>query len=113
MATGIALSTSSSPSRQPVESPGLLNLLILDHDRFVREACREAAASLGYRATATNCIQQALWLVESQTMDVVFLDMSATGGVGLDVLERVKRRRPDCEVVVMINNGPVNQQFKQ
>lgn len=43
-----------------LDSPVLLNLLIVDKDRFVREACREAAAVLGYRATATEAVPHAV-----------------------------------------------------
>jgi DNA-binding response OmpR family regulator len=85
MSVTIAPVSFAAPNPPSVESPTLLNLLILDRDRFVREACREAAASLGYRASTTESVDQAVWLVESQSIDVVLLDLSLPGGVGLDV----------------------------
>jgi hypothetical protein len=36
------------------EAAALLNLLIVDDERTVREACREAAAALGYRTQAPS-----------------------------------------------------------
>ena len=51
MTAAIAPSNFVVHSPTPVDNPTLLNLLIVDDERGVREACREAAATLGYRAT--------------------------------------------------------------
>jgi DNA-binding NtrC family response regulator len=108
MTTAIAPINLVVPDDPPSsQGPSLLNLLIFDHDRFVREACREAATSLGYRASATESVEQALWLVDSQGSDVVLLDLNLPGGVSLDVLQQLKRRRPESEVIAMTSNGTV------
>jgi len=85
----------------------LLNLLVVDNDRFVREACKEAAAALGYHTTATGSAEQAFWLVDSQNIDVVLLDLNFPGTGGLEALREIKRRQPDIEVIVMTGNGTV------
>jgi DNA-binding NtrC family response regulator len=105
--SAIATAPFRDPTPSGIESPKLLNLLILDSDRYVREACREAAAALGYRASTTESVEQALWLVEAQSIDVVLLDLNLVGGIGLDVLQQIKRRRPGTEVVAMASNGTV------
>jgi len=108
MTTAIAPIALADPDDPPLsQSASVLSLLVLDHDRFVREACREAATSLGYRASSTESIEQALWLVESQGVDVVLLDLNLPGGVGLDVLQQLKRQRPEGEVIAMTSNGTV------
>ena len=107
MTAAIAPGTFAPSNPLSLENPSLLNLLILEHDRFVREACRDAATALGYRASATESIEQALWLVNSQSCDVVLLDLNLPGGVGLDGLHQLKRRRPESEVIAMTNNGTV------
>jgi response regulator receiver domain-containing protein len=72
----------AAPNPPRVESPTLLNLLILDHHRLVLEACREAATALRYRASTTESVEQTLWLMDSQSVDVVLLDLNLPGGVG-------------------------------
>ena len=102
MTTSYTPNTTLTQSFPSMEAPSFLNLLIVDEDRFVREACREAALALGYSAKSTDSFDQALWLVESENIDVVFL---ATGGDFLAGLRRLKEKRPAIEVIAMTNNG--------
>jgi len=37
----------------------------------------------------------------------VLLDLNLVGGIGLDALQQIKRRRPGTEVVAMASNGTV------
>src|SRR3954463_13620033 len=100
--------TSFSPSvLRATENPALLNLLIVDDERAVREAAREAALVLGYRAAASDSLDQAMRLLESQSIDVVLLDMKLPGASGLEVLRQIKSRRPDIEVIVITGHGTV------
>src|SRR5258708_28054195 len=91
----------------PVELRTLLSLLIVDDERTVREACREAASALGYRASAAESSEQALRLVNSQDIDVILLDLKLPGAGGLEVLRQIKQHRPDIEVIVVTGHGTV------
>ena len=91
----------------PIEGPVPLHLLVIDNDRFVREACKEAAAALGYHTIATGSAEQAFWLVDSESVDVVILDLNLPGAGGLEVLRQLKRMQPDIEVIVTSGNGTV------
>jgi two-component system response regulator AtoC len=105
MTTAIMPGTLAPSSAPPFESRALLNLLIVDDDRLVREACREAATSLGYRATSTDSAEQALWLVESQSIDGVLLGLKLSDPARVALLRQIKQRRPGVEVVVMTTNA--------
>src|SRR5258708_4465722 len=87
------------------ESPTLLNVLIVEDDRFVREACREAAMVLGYSAKATDSLDQAFWLVESGNIDVALLAARAVDFIA--TIHRLKEKRPRVEVIAMTNNETV------
>ncbi len=50
--------------------------------------------------------------IQELNPDVVILDMKMPGGSGLDVLEAVKRTRPDT-VVIVLTNFPGPQMFKR
>jgi two-component system response regulator HydG len=99
--------TSFVPSTRSQESQALLNLLIVDDERAVREAARDAALILGYRASACDSAEQALRLLESQNVDVVLLDLKLPGSGGIETLRQIKSRRPDVEVVMVTGNGTV------
>jgi DNA-binding NtrC family response regulator len=110
MNAAIVPTTLTSPIPiQPVAigGPVRLHLLVVDCDRFVCEACKEAAAALGYHTTATGSAEQAFWLIDSQSVDVVLLDLNLPGAGGLEVLRQIKRLQPDIEVIVMTGNGTV------
>src|SRR5204863_7206267 len=104
MTAAIAPSLSAA---QPVALPALLNLLIVEEDRIVREACREVASGLGYRATSAESSEQALRMLDGQNIDLVLLDLKLQGLSGVEVLREFKARRPDVEVVVLTSNGSV------
>jgi DNA-binding NtrC family response regulator len=89
----------------PLESPTLLNLLIVDDDRLVRDACREAATALGYHTSTSQSAEQTLWLIGSQAIDIIILDLNLTDGGRLDILREIKHRRPDIEVIVVSANA--------
>jgi DNA-binding NtrC family response regulator len=107
MATAITPATFSMPKPSLTEIPQCLNLLIVDKDRFVREACRDAALALGCRASATDSIDQALWLVNAQNIDLILLDWNIQHRGVCDFLHQLKRQRQQCEIVVMLNNDQV------
>src|SRR5437764_14402668 len=98
MTAAIAPTLFSPPILRPTENPTLLNLLIVDDERAVREAAREAALVLGYRAAASDSAEQALRLLESQSIDVVLLDLKLPGTGGLDMLRQITSSHPDMEV---------------
>jgi len=101
--------TMFAPTHPPSsESSTFLNLLIVDDDRLVREACREAATALGYHTTTSQSAEQAFWFIESQTIDVVLLDLNLTGSERPDLLRDIKRRRPDIEVIVASAHATVD-----
>jgi DNA-binding NtrC family response regulator len=107
MAAAIAPNIFPLRNPPPCESATSLNLLIVDDERVVREACREAATALGYRASTSQSLDQTLWLIDSQTVDVVLLDLNLSCPRGLDVVREIKHRHPDIEVIVVSGNASV------
>jgi two-component system response regulator HydG len=79
----------------------LLNLLIVDDERSVRNACREVAFDLGFTTLAADSLDQANRTLETTHVDVVLLDLRLPGSGGLDVLRDLRRRRPETAFIVM------------
>ena len=106
--TAATASTSFAVSTPPPnQSRALLNLLVVDDERSVRDACREAASALGYHASVAESVEQALRWADSQSIDVVFVDLQMNGAGGMDLLRQLKARRPEVEVIMMAGHGTV------
>lgn len=90
------------------EPSALLNLLIVDDDRSVREACREAATALGYQTNTSQSAEQAFSRIESEAIDVVLLDLNRSEPGRLNILREIKQRHPDIEVIVVSTTATVD-----
>ena len=90
-----------------IEPANFLNLLIVDDERSIREACREVAQSLGFSAFVAGSAEQAYRALEAQAFDAVLLDLRLPGAGGLDALRRIKERRPESVVIVVTGYGTV------
>jgi DNA-binding NtrC family response regulator len=90
-----------------MEPANFLNLLIVDDERSVREACREVAHSLGFSAQIADSAEQAHRMLDLQAFDAVLLDLRLPGASGLDALRRIKERRPEAVVIVVTGYGTV------
>jgi DNA-binding NtrC family response regulator len=90
-----------------IEGANLLNLIIVDDERAIREACREIALSLGFKVFVAESAEHAYRVMESHGADVVLLDLKLPGVGGVEVLRQIKNRRPDAAVVVVTGHGTV------
>ena len=90
-----------------IEGANFLNLLVVDDDRAIREACREVAHSLGFNAQAAESAEQAYRVLDAQGADVVLLDLRLPGVSGLEALHTIKKHRPDALVVVVTGHGTI------
>jgi two-component system response regulator HydG len=95
------------PATTQIEAANFLNLLIVDDERSIREACREVAQSLGFSAFVADSAEHAYRFLESQPFDAVLLDLRLPGAGGLDALRRIKERRPEAVVIVVTGYGTV------
>ena len=90
-----------------IEPANFLNLLIVDDERSIREACREVALSLGFTTFVADSAEHAFRLLDTQTFDAVLLDLRLPGAGGLEALRRIKERRPESVVIVVTGYGTV------
>jgi DNA-binding NtrC family response regulator len=95
------------PTTPQLEGANFLNLLIVDDERSIRDACREIAQSLGFNTFAADSAEHAYRILESQGIDAVLLDLRLPGAGGLEALNQMKSRRPDAVVVVVTGYGTV------
>jgi len=90
-----------------IERANFLNLMIVDDERAIREACREVAQSLGFNTCVADSAEHAYRQLDSQSVDVVMLDLKLPGAGGLEALHQIKQRRPDAVVIVVTGYATV------
>lgn len=96
----------SAPRREQAEA-NLLNLLIVDDERSIRDGCKEVAQALGFTTYIADNAEHAFRVIETASIDVVLLDLRLPGPGGLEILREVKRRRPETVVVVITGYATV------
>jgi two-component system response regulator HydG len=90
-----------------IEGANFLNLLIVDDDRSVREACREVAASLGFNAQVAESAESACRHLDHHAIDAVLLDLRLPGASGLEALHSIRQHRADALIIVVTGYGTV------
>ncbi len=95
------IATEAVPATERTAEANLLNLLIVEDERAVRECCREVARSLGFGTQTAESRDEAYRALEATNVDVVLLDLRLPGNNGLEFLRDIKRRRPETLVIVM------------
>lgn len=93
--------------RRESSPANLLNLLIVDDERTIRDGCREVGQTLGFTTYIADTAEHALRIIDTASIDVVLLDLRLPGTGGLEVLREVKKRRPETVVVVITGYATV------
>ena len=76
-------------------------VLVVDDDTGIRTVVSRALSREGYQVEATGNAASLWRLIEDGTGDVAILDVVLPDENTLDLLPRLKRRRPDLPVIVM------------
>jgi DNA-binding NarL/FixJ family response regulator len=80
----------------------VIRVFVADDHAVVRRGLRQILEAEGMRVTEEGgSADEVLSRVEGRTADVLVLDLSLPGGNGLDLLQEVKRRRPDLPVLIL------------
>ena len=77
------------------------SVLVIDDDADMRSVLSAFLEDLGYRVRAEPPGEAALPALDAFSPDVVITDLKMPGMSGLEVVRRVKERRPETEVVVL------------
>jgi two-component system response regulator AtoC len=78
-----------------------IRVLVVDDEEVVRLGYRRVLSADGFRVIAAGDGNEALDLMGGDRFDVVLLDLRMPGMDGLEVLQAIKQRWPESEVVVI------------
>src|SRR5215468_7592033 len=86
-------------------------ILIVDDDASVLTSLSLLLKQAGYRSESATTPEQALSLIESEPLALVLQDMNfsrqTTGEEGVELLKRIKARRPDLPVILITAWGSI------
>lgn len=84
-----------------------IDLLLVDDDPELRSDIASYFTARGVRVQACGDGEEALDLSDRLAFDVAILDMALPGLSGLEVLQRLKSRGSECEVVMLTGEGTI------
>ena len=82
-------------------------ILVIDDNESIRVNLVDILKSEGYEAASTADGEQGLETLKSDDFDIVLLDIKLPGIDGLEVLKRVKSRKPDIEIILISGHGTI------
>jgi two-component system response regulator HydG len=83
------------------------NILVIDDDPFMRDACHQALTKQGHAVTLAKNGREGLSRLEKWAFDLVLLDLKMPREDGLFVLARIKDLDPDAIVVMITGHGSI------
>jgi two-component system response regulator HydG len=85
-----------------------MNILIVDDEPSIREACADVAQHCGMKATAVATADEALEVLEQSSVDILLTDLMLQDTSGLDLLKRVHDSHPSVPVIVLTQYGTID-----
>ena len=94
-------------SSQPqIGPPGQVrHVLIVEDESRLREMLHRAVHEMGFTPTAVVTAEAALRSIEQKPCDILMLDLNLPGMNGMELLEQLRSRQPDIEVIILTGFG--------
>jgi DNA-binding response OmpR family regulator len=110
-----AADTSAAPARATGATTGGKRILLVDDDPEIVESMRTVLESRGYEILVARDGNQGLAMAETETPDLVVLDMMMPKRSGFLVLEKLRRSNPTPVRVIMItaNEGSRHKAYAE
>ena len=87
-------------------------ILIVDDEEIVVRSCQRILAGTGYRIDTASDGWEALRRVDEQDYDVVILDIMMPKIDGMEVLQHVKERHPETDVIMITGLSQIQTAVK-
>ena len=95
-------------AREVVSGPrGDNSLLIVDDDRPFSTRLARAMESRGFEVRVAETVADGVAAIEAQAPAYAVIDMRLSDGNGLDVIARLKERRPEARGVILTGYGNI------
>ena len=84
------------------------SILVIDDEASIRESLEVLLSLEGYTTAMAVDGEEGLRMLESNSYDLVLLDLAMPGQSGLEILPQIKERQPDLPVIMITAYGTVD-----
>ncbi len=85
-----------------------VNILVVDDEEVVQEACKRTLASQGYLVEGAMNVDEAVKKLKKQIFDVVTVDLVMPGRCGTELVKIIKEQYPSTQVIVITGYASIN-----
>ena len=91
----------ATPSNDAAERPERGRLLVVEDEQKVAYALREGLCSEGYDVTVERTGEAAFFRINTETFELILLDLGLPGRDGLDILQAIRKGGVETPVLVL------------
>ncbi len=84
-----------------------IHFLVVDDQQSIRKLCMTIGTGLGVRCDEASSAEAALAFLETNSPDMILVDLRMAQMSGLEFLEEVKKKLPHTEVAIMTGYGSI------
>lgn len=85
-----------------------LNILVVDDEQRFVDELEEFLKGKGFKIFSANHPVKAMSIIDREALDIAVLDIRLPGMSGLELLEEIKSKKPDIEVIMISGHGDMN-----
>jgi len=85
----------------------LAQILVIDDDKAMRDACYQILSRQGYQVELAGSARQGLNLLERSSFDVILLDLVMPDLDGLETLKKIRTLDPEVQVIIITGYGTI------
>jgi two-component system, response regulator RegA len=105
--SGIDASTQTARPTLSPDANKALSLLLVDEDRSFTQRLARAMEARGFVVRIAETVSEGMAAVDAETPAFVVVDVRLADGNGLDIITRLKTRRPDARGIVVTGHGSI------
>lgn len=83
------------------------SILIVDDERGILETLSDIFTDEGYRVFKSDSAEDALSVLDRESVDLIFLDVWLPGISGIDALRKIREKDPEIPVVMISGHGNI------
>jgi DNA-binding NtrC family response regulator len=92
----------------PAPANGLASILVIDDEVSIRESLEVLLTLEGYAVSLAGDGQEGLRILDTESFDLLLLDLNLPGQSGIELLPQIKERQPEMPVIMITAYGTVD-----